>query len=96
MWQGGIVSDWLENGRGEWRVDALEELEEQDANAEALRRQTVRLGLRHFEDQALGAQFGEVVAQLAQTVRWRWSRRELPRLADADHGCESGRHVRRG
>src|SRR5216683_3312112 len=67
--QDGVVSDRLENGRSEWRVDAMEELEEQDADAEALWRQAVRLGLRHFDDQALGAQSGQVVAQVAQTVR---------------------------
>jgi hypothetical protein len=67
--QADVVSDRLENGGCEWRVDAVEKLEKQDADAEALRRQAVRLGLRHFENQALGAQFGQVVAQLAQTVR---------------------------
>jgi hypothetical protein len=67
--QEGIVSNRVESGGGEWRVDAVEELEEQDAHAEALRRQAVRLGLRYFEDQALGAQFGQVVPQLAQPVR---------------------------
>ena len=62
------MSDWFENGCGERSVDTVEELQEQDAEAKALRSQTVRLGLGHFEDQALGAEFGKVVAQLAQTV----------------------------
>jgi hypothetical protein len=47
----------------------VEALEEQNADAEAPRRQTVRLGVWHFENQAPGAQFGQVVAQPAQTVR---------------------------
>ena len=64
----GVAGDWLDGGCAEWGVHAVEELEEQDADAEALRRQAVRLGLRQFDDQALGAQFRQVVAQLAQTI----------------------------
>ena len=64
----GVVSEWLENASAEWGVDAVEELQEQHADTHALWSQAVGLGLRHFENQTLGAQFGQVVAQLAQTV----------------------------
>src|SRR5215831_18493289 len=66
-----IISDGLECGCAEWSVHAVEEFQEQDADTEALRGQTVALSLRDFDDQALGAQFGQVVAQLAQTIRGR-------------------------
>src|SRR5438874_2456612 len=64
----GAVSEWLDDSRAEWGVDALEELEEQHADADALWTQAVGLALRHFENQAFGTEFGEVVAQLAETV----------------------------
>src|SRR5437763_13556091 len=64
----GIISNRLEGGCAEWSVDAVEEFQEQDADAETLRGETVALGLGNFDDQVLGAQFGQVVAQLAQTI----------------------------
>ena len=63
-----VAGDWLDSGCAEWGVHAVEELEEQDADPEAVRGQAVGLRLRHFDDQVLGAQFGQVVAQLRQAV----------------------------
>src|SRR5713101_2406188 len=65
----GVVSEWLEDTSGEWGVDAVEELQEEDADAHALWTQAVGLGLGYFEDQTLGTQFGQVIAQLTQAVR---------------------------
>src|SRR6266516_6651857 len=62
----GVVSQWRDDSGTEWGVDAVEELEEQDADAEALGCQAVGLGLRDFDDHALDTQFGQVVAQLTQ------------------------------
>ena len=69
FWEEGIISDRLEGGCAEWSVDAVEEFQEQDADPETLRGETVALGFRDFDDQVLGAQFGQVVAQLAQAIR---------------------------
>ena len=65
----GVVSEWLEETGAEWGVDAVEELQEEDAEAHALWTQAVGLGLGYFEDQTFGTQFGQVIAQLTQTVR---------------------------
>ncbi len=46
--------DWLDGGCTEWGVDAVKELEEQDADGEPSGCQAVGLGLRDFDDQALG------------------------------------------
>src|SRR5207248_1814970 len=64
-----VAEDWLDGGCAEWGVHAVEELEEQDADPEAVRGQAVGLRLRHFDDEVLSAQFGQVVAQLTQAVR---------------------------
>jgi hypothetical protein len=60
--EGGVVLDRLENGRCEWRVDAMGELEEQDADAQAVRREAVGLGLGDFDDEPFGAELGQIVA----------------------------------
>ena len=52
--EGGVVPDRLENSGCEWRVDAMDELEEQDADTQALWRDPVGLGLRYFDDEAFG------------------------------------------
>jgi hypothetical protein len=65
----GVVREWLEDSSAEWGVDAVEELQEQHAAAHALWTQAVGLGLGYFEDQTLGPQFSQVIAQLTQTVR---------------------------
>src|SRR5579859_7701157 len=65
----GVMPDRLENSGSEWRVDAMGELEEQDADTHALWRDPVGLGLRYFDDEVLGAELGQVVAQLGQAVR---------------------------
>jgi len=64
-----VVGDRLDSGCTEWGVHAVEELKEEDADPEAVRGQAVGLGFRHFDDQVLGAQFGQVVAQLSQAIR---------------------------
>ena len=64
-----IAGDRLEGGCAEWSVDAMEEFQEQDADPETLRSEAVALGLGDFDDQALGTQLGQVVAQLTQTIR---------------------------
>jgi len=40
----GVVGEWLEETSAEWGVDALEELEEEHADARALWSQAVSLG----------------------------------------------------
>jgi len=57
----GVVRDGLHCG-GEWRVDAVEQLEEQDTHAQAVRGQVIGMSLWHLQHQAFGAQFGQVVA----------------------------------
>jgi DNA invertase Pin-like site-specific DNA recombinase len=44
--QDGVVSEWLEGSSAEWGIDALEELEEQHADAHALWAQVVALRQR--------------------------------------------------
>src|SRR5207253_1781610 len=64
-----VAGDWLDSGSSEWGVHAAEKLHEQHTDPEALRGQAVALRLRHFDDQVLGAQFSQVVAQLTQAIR---------------------------
>ena len=64
-----IAVDRLEEPRGQRRVDAFEELEEDDTEAIAVREQAVSPRPRHFLHEALGAQFREVVAELRQVIR---------------------------
>ena len=52
-----VAGDWLDGGCAEWGVHAVEELEEQDADPEAVRGQAVGLRLRHFDDQVLSSTF---------------------------------------
>jgi hypothetical protein len=67
--QESIVCEWLEGGSTEWGIHEVEQLQEQDADPEALRSELVRLRLRDFDDQALGTQLGQVIAQLTRTIR---------------------------
>jgi hypothetical protein len=50
VWKEGILREWLNDGCTEWGVNAVEQLQEQDADPEALRCQAVglRLGYRVF------------------------------------------------
>src|ERR1700682_5831280 len=65
----GVVSEWLEDTSAEWGADTVGELQEEDADAHAVWTQAVGLGLGYFEDQTFGTKFGQVIAQLTQTVR---------------------------
>src|SRR6266851_2882012 len=62
------MSEGPERGCGERRVDAMREFQEQHADTHTLRCDAVGLCLWNFEDQAFGAQFGQVVAKLSQAV----------------------------
>jgi len=63
-----IASEGFEEAGGEWSIDALEELEEEYADAIALVGETVSTRVRKFVDEVLGAQFGEVLGQRCQGV----------------------------
>lgn len=61
--EAAIAANGLEEPRGERRVDAFEEFQEDDAEAVAERQQPISPGPRHLLDEALGPQFREVVAE---------------------------------
>src|SRR5438045_5615276 len=61
--QARIVGDGGEGSGGQRGVDAVDDLEEQDADAEAILGQAVRWGAGLLAAQALGPQFGQVVAK---------------------------------
>jgi hypothetical protein len=58
-----IAVDRLEEPRGQRRVDAFDELEEDDTEAIAVREQAISPRPRHFLHEALGTQCREVVAE---------------------------------
>ena len=58
-----IAGERLEETRGEWSIDALEQLQEEDADGIALVGETVATRVGQFFDQGFGAEFGEIVAQ---------------------------------
>jgi hypothetical protein len=67
----GIAFDWTEDARGKRGVDALEEFEEDQADRVALREQVVAPRTRQFGDEALGAEFREVVTERGKgEVSW--------------------------
>ena len=59
----GICFDGAEETCREWRVDAFEELEEDKADRIALRQELITAGVGELGNEALGAEFREVVAE---------------------------------
>src|ERR1700687_5708287 len=78
----GVSGDRLVGGGAEWCVDAVEDFQEQDADPETLRGETVALGLGDFDDQALGTELGQVTP--ARVRGWSGPDRFL---------CPSDRHM---
>ena len=59
---------WLQNAGGQRGIDAVEQLQKDQADRVTRGRQAIAAGARQLLDQAFGAQFGEVVAQRGQAV----------------------------
>ena len=66
--EGGVAGIGIEKAGGQRRVDAVEELQEDQADRIALGRQAVAAGAGQLLDKALGAELGEVVAEGGQAV----------------------------
>ena len=67
--ESGVGSDGAEQASRERRIDALEELQEDDADRVALGEQAIASGVRHLLNEALGPELREVVAQRSQSIR---------------------------
>src|SRR4029453_10823286 len=63
-----IILKRVENATGEWSVEALEELEVDDAEAISLSRQSIATRMRDFLDQLFGSKFGQVVRERAELI----------------------------
>ena len=64
----GIRAEWPEQTGGERRIDAFEELEEEQTYRVSLREQSIATGARDLFNQTLGSEFGEIVAERRKSV----------------------------
>src|SRR5215472_7288593 len=63
-----VCFDGAEKACGEWRVDAFEELQEDEADGVALREQLITARVGELGNKTLGAEFRSVVAEGSERV----------------------------
>jgi len=63
-----VCFDGAEKACGEWRVDAFEELQEDEADRVSLRQQLITARVGELGNKTLGAEFREVVAERSERV----------------------------
>jgi hypothetical protein len=63
-----VCFDGAEKACGEWRIDAFEELQEDEADRVSLREQLITARVRELGNKTLGADFRKVVAERSERV----------------------------
>ena len=64
----GISADGTKKSRGQRGVDALEELQEDEADRVSLRQELIAVGTWKLGDEPLGSQLGEIVAERGKRI----------------------------
>jgi len=84
-----VCFDGAEKACGEWRVDAFEELQEDEADRVSLREQLITARVGELGNKPLGAEFREVVAERSEGVVLAGA---AERFDDGgvDFGCSEG------
>jgi hypothetical protein len=63
-----VCFDGAEKACGEWRIDAFEEIQEDEADRVSLREQLITARVRELGNKTLGADFRKVVAERSERV----------------------------
>ena len=71
--ESAVCIDGSKQACGEWRVDALEEFEEDEADRITVRKQLISTRIGNLGNEFFGAQLGEIVAERGQRVGIRFA-----------------------